>query len=80
MTKDEALNLALETLKSSRLFVMSRERIKQPEGADWYDSRITAIKAALAQPDSHPRDTLALIHRPNDPHSQPPTPPHPLSH
>jgi hypothetical protein len=50
MTKDEALKLALETLESSRVFVMSREMIKKPEGADWYDSRITAIKEALAQP------------------------------
>ena len=52
MTKDEALKLALETLESSRVFVMSREMIKQPEGADWYENRITAIKEALAQPES----------------------------
>ena len=51
MTKDEALKLALETLESSRVFVMSREMIKQPEGADWYDNRITAIREALAQPE-----------------------------
>jgi hypothetical protein len=51
MTKDEALKLALEALESSRVFVMSREMIKQPEGADWYDNRITAIKEALAQPE-----------------------------
>ena len=51
MTKDEALKLAIETLESSRVFVMSREVIKRPEGADWYDSRITAIKKALAQPE-----------------------------
>ena len=51
MTKDEALKLALETLESSRVFVMSREIIKQPEGADWYDNRINAIKEALAQPE-----------------------------
>ena len=50
----EALKLALETLESSRVFVMSRERIKQPEGADWYDSRIKAIKEALAQPEQKP--------------------------
>ena len=54
MTKDEALKLALETLESSRVFVMSREMIKQPEGADWYDNRITAIKEALAQPVQEP--------------------------
>jgi len=47
MTKDEALKLALEALESSRVFVMSREMIKQPEGADWYDNRITAIKEAM---------------------------------
>ena len=47
MTQDEALKLALETLENSRVFVMSREMIKQPEGADWYDNRITAIKEAL---------------------------------
>jgi hypothetical protein len=52
MTKDEALKLALETLENSRVFVMSREMIKQPEGADWYDNRITAIKEALAPPTS----------------------------
>ena len=51
MTKDKALKLALETLESSRVFVMSREIIKQPEGADWYDNRINAIKEALAQPE-----------------------------
>ena len=50
----EALTLALETLESSRVFVMSREMIKQPEGADWYDNRITAIKEVLAQPPQRP--------------------------
>ena len=55
MTQDEALKLALETLESSRVFVMSREKIKQPEGANWYDNRITAIKEALAQPAQEPQ-------------------------
>ena len=50
MTK-EALKLALETLESSRIFVTSREKIKHPEGTDWYDERILAIKEALAQPE-----------------------------
>ena len=54
MKKDEALKLALETLESSRVFVMSREMIKQPEGADWYDNRINAIKEALAEPVQEP--------------------------
>ncbi len=64
MTKDEALKLALETLESSRVFVMSREMIKQPEGADWYDNRITAIKEALAQPERDPwREAVAQPER-----------------
>ena len=48
MTKDEALKLALEALESSRVFVTTREKIKHPEGAEWYDQIITAIKEALA--------------------------------
>lgn len=47
MTKDEALKLALEALESSRVFVTTREKIKHPEGAEWYDQIITAIKEAL---------------------------------
>jgi hypothetical protein len=49
MTKDEALKLALEALESSRVFVTTREKIKHPEGTEWYDQAITAIKEALAQ-------------------------------
>ena len=60
MTKDGALKLALETLESSRVFVTSREVIKKPEGENWYDSRITAIKEALAQPVQKPYDQTAL--------------------
>ena len=51
MIKDEALKLALEALESSRVFVTTREKIKHPEGAEWYDQIITAIKEALAQPE-----------------------------
>ena len=53
MTKDEALKLALEALESSRVFVTTREKIKHPEGAEWYDQIITAIKEALAEPEQH---------------------------
>ena len=77
MTKEEALKLALETLESSRVFVMSREKIKQPEGANWYDNRITAIKEALAQPTSgyakkieeliKERDALKALAQPKPP-------------
>ena len=50
----EALKLALEALESSRVFVTTREKIKHPEGTKWYDERITAIQAALAQPAQEP--------------------------
>lgn len=46
--KDKALRLALEALEKSRVFVTTREKIKHPEGTDWYDEAITAIKQALA--------------------------------
>ena len=54
MTKDEALKLAPEALESSRVFVTTREKIKHPEGTEWYDQAITAIKEALAQPEPEP--------------------------
>ena len=56
MTPQErkVMELALEALESSRIFVTSREKIKHPEGTDWYDERITAIKEALAQPQLKP--------------------------
>ena len=53
-TQTEALKLALEALESSRVFVTSREKIKHPEGTDWYDERISAIKETLAQPEQEP--------------------------
>ena len=51
MTPQErkVMKLALETLESSRIFVTSREKIKHPEGTDWYDERISAIKEALSE-------------------------------
>lgn len=50
----EAAQMALEALESSRVFVTSREKIKHPEGTDWYDERIEALRAALAQPEPEP--------------------------
>ena len=41
------LRMALDALESSRVFVTSREKIKHPEGTEWYDERIAALKAAL---------------------------------
>jgi hypothetical protein len=56
MTNEErkVMEQALEALESSRVFVTSREKIKHPEGTDWYDERISAIKEALAQPEQEP--------------------------
>ncbi len=45
----KASQQALEALENSRVFVTTREKIKHPEGAEWYDERISALKAALAQ-------------------------------
>lgn len=47
----EVMQMALEALESSRVFVTSREKIKHPEGTEWHDERIEALRAALAQPE-----------------------------
>lgn len=40
----------LEALEQSRVFVTTREKIKHPEGTEWYDGCITDLRAALAEP------------------------------
>jgi hypothetical protein len=45
---------ALEALESSRIFVTTREKTKHPEGTEWYDSAITALREALDQPEQEP--------------------------
>ena len=67
MAKDEALKLALEALESSRVFVTTREKIKHPEGTEWYDQAITAIKEALAQPEQEPVAMKFKIYKPTVP-------------
>jgi hypothetical protein len=59
----EAAQQALEALESSRMFVTSREKIKHPEGTEWYDERITALRAALTEPERKPLtdEEIALI-------------------
>jgi hypothetical protein len=54
MTDRELMQQALDALESSRVFVTSREKIKHPEGTEWYDERIDALRARLAQPEQEP--------------------------
>ena len=53
-TLREAAQQALEALENSRVFVTTREKIKHPEGTEWYDERITALRAVLAQQEQEP--------------------------
>lgn len=48
ITAREALEIAINTMESVRIFVNSKERIKQPEGADFYEARIDEVKTGLA--------------------------------
>jgi hypothetical protein len=50
----EAAQQALGALENSRVFVTTREKIKHPEGTEWYDERITALRAALEQEEQEP--------------------------
>lgn len=50
----QAAQQALEALEQSRVFVTTREKIKHPEGVEWYDEAITSLKQALAEPEQEP--------------------------
>ena len=50
----EAAKAALYAMESIRVFVTSREQIKQPEGEDWYDNIINDLEAALEEPEQEP--------------------------
>lgn len=54
MTDKELMQQALDALESSRVFVTTREKIKHPEGTEWYDERIEALRAALTQGEHEP--------------------------
>ena len=49
MSLREAAKKALHCLETSRVFVTSRERIKRPEGEDFYDEAIKALRKTLAE-------------------------------
>ena len=44
----QELAVAQGVMRSARVFVTSREKIKHPEGTEWFDSAVAAIDAALA--------------------------------
>jgi len=58
-TLREAAQQALEALEKSRVFVTTREKIKHPEGTEWYDGTITALRAALAQQQEQEQEPVA---------------------
>ena len=45
----ENMKQALDALESSRVFVTTREKIKHPEGTEWYDNCITVLRQAIEQ-------------------------------
>jgi dihydrofolate reductase len=49
MSSIKAMKQALEALENSRIFVTTREKIKHPEGTDWYNGVITALRQAIEQ-------------------------------
>lgn len=59
MSLREAAEMALLCLETSRVFVTSRERIKRPEGEDFYDEAINALRAALAEAESSGAEPVA---------------------
>ena len=65
-----AAQAVLYAMESSRVFITSREQIKQPEGTDWYDNIINNLEDALAEPAikesltvAEPEEKLLSIHR-----------------
>ena len=53
----KAAEMALKALENSRVFVTSREKTKHPEGTEWYDDCIEALRQALAQTEKPPVKT-----------------------
>jgi hypothetical protein len=45
----EVLKQTLESLKRSRVFVTTREKIEYPEVTDWYNNSIADLRTAIAE-------------------------------
>jgi hypothetical protein len=43
----QALGRAAEAMESVKVFVTTRERIREPEGVQWYEAEIAAAREAL---------------------------------
>jgi hypothetical protein len=50
LTREEAQQV-LDTMQHAKVFVTSREKIKQPEGGDLYDAAIETLRARLSAPE-----------------------------
>jgi len=57
-----AAQQALETLEKSRVFVTAREKIKHPEGTEWYDGTIAALRDALAQQEQEQEPVAWMVY------------------
>lgn len=53
LTREEAQQV-LDAMQHARVFVISREKIKQPEGSDLYDEAIKTLRARLSAPEPEP--------------------------
>jgi hypothetical protein len=54
MRDRELMQHVLETMQHARVFIASREKIKQPEGSDLYDAAIDLLRARLNAPEPEP--------------------------
>ena len=71
----EAAQAALAAMSSVRVFVTTEEKIKHPEGTDWYDNirinlddsivndikEMNALEAALAEPEQEPVAWISAV-------------------
>ena len=49
MNHIEVMKQALERMNGVRIFVNSKEKIKQPEGAEWFEEGIKALEEVIAE-------------------------------